>query len=131
MVSVLITTYNSARFLETCLESLRQQVYTPIEVIVVDNASSDGTRDLLRNVDPEIRVIYNDTNIGFAAAQNQAARLAKGSWLLSLNPDVVLSPDFVAKAVASGDLNPKIGVVCGKLLRWDPGGDPEFTDVID
>jgi len=131
MVSVLITTYNSARFLETCLKSLLQQVYKPLEVIVVDNDSSDGTRKVLANATPEIKVVYNDTNIGFAAAQNQAARLARGSWLLSLNPDVVLSPDFVAKAVASGELDPKIGVTCGKLLRWNSGEDPEFTKVID
>jgi GT2 family glycosyltransferase len=131
MVSVLITTYNSARFLKACLESLLQQVYKPLEVIVVDNASSDGTRDLLARAGPEVRVIYNDTNIGFAAAQNQAARLAQGSWLFSLNPDVVLSPDFVAKAVASGNLDPKIGVVCGKLLRWIPNENPEFSQVID
>lgn len=131
MVSILITTYNSARFLHTCLESLIQQVYKPLEIIVVDNASSDGTKDLLAKADPEVKVIYNDTNIGFAAAQNQAARLAKGSWLLSLNPDVVLNPDFVAKAVESGNLDPKIGVVCGKLLRWMPNENPEFTQVID
>ena len=131
MVSVLITTYNSARFLQRCLESLLRQVYKPLEVIVVDNASSDGTRELLANAGPEVTVIYNDTNIGFAAAQNQAARLAKGSWLFSLNPDVVLSPDFVAKAVESGNLDPKIGVVCGKLLRWIPNENPEFTQIID
>jgi GT2 family glycosyltransferase len=131
MVSVLITTYNSARFLKTCLESLLQQVYKPLEVIVVDNASSDGTRDLLAKAGPEVRVIHNDTNIGFAAAQNQAARLAKGSWLLSLNPDVVLSRDFVAKAVECGKLDPKIGAVCGKLLRWNPSATPEFTQIVD
>src|ERR1700732_4429333 len=98
MVSVLITTYNSARFLKTCLESLFQQVYKPLEVIVVDNASSDGTREVLANAGPGLTVVYNDSNMGFAAAQNQAARLAKGNWLLSLNPDVVVSRDFVAKA---------------------------------
>jgi GT2 family glycosyltransferase len=131
MVSVLITTYNSARFLKTCFESLFRQVYKPLEVIVVDNASSDGTRDLLAKAGPEVRVIYNDANLGFAAAQNQAARLAKGSWLLSLNPDVVLSPDFVAHGVKAGELDPKIGAVCGKLLRWNPGENPEFTQIID
>jgi GT2 family glycosyltransferase len=131
MVSVLITTYNSARFLKTCLESLLQQVYKPLEVIVVDNASSDGTRDVLANAGPGLTVIYNDSNIGFAAAQNQAARLAKGNWLLSLNPDVVVSRDFVAKAVECGNLDPKTGAVCGKLLRWKPRENPEFTQIID
>ncbi len=131
MVSILIATYNSARFLERCLESLLQQVYKPLEVIVVDNASSDGTRDLLARAGPEVRVIYNETNIGFAAAQNQAARLAQGEWLLSLNPDVVLKPDFVAKAVEAGNVDPTIGVVCGKLLRWMPNENPEFSQIID
>ena len=131
MVSVLITTYNSARFLKTCLESLLQQVYKPLEVIVVDNASSDSTRDVLANAGPGLTVIYNDSNIGFAAAQNQAARLAKGNWLLSLNPDVVVSRDFVAKAVECGNLDPKTGAVCGKLLRWKPSENPEFTQIID
>jgi GT2 family glycosyltransferase len=131
MVSVLITTYNSAIFLEACLDSLRRQTYPDLEVIIVDNASTDATRELLASAGPEISVVCNDTNIGFAAAQNQAARLAKGSWLLSLNPDVFLNPDFVAKAVESGEIDPTIGVVCGKLLRWCPGGDPEFTQVID
>src|SRR3981081_3939260 len=131
MVSVLITTYNSARFLKACLEALLPQVYKPLEVIVVDNASSDGTRSLLANAADALSVIYNDTNIGFAAAQNQAARLAKGSWLLSLNPDVVLRPDFVATAVESAKVDPKIGVVCGKLLRWMPKENPEFSQTID
>src|SRR5258708_11065233 len=131
MVSVLITTYNSARFLKTCLESLLRQVYKPLEVIVVDNASSDGTREVLANARPGLTVIYNDRNIGFAAAQNQAARLAKGNWLLSLNPDVVVSPDFVTKAVECGNLDPKTGAVCGKLLRWKPSENPEFTQIID
>jgi GT2 family glycosyltransferase len=131
MVSVLITTYNSDRFLEACLDSLRRQVYSSLEVIIVDNASSDSTKTLLANASPAIRVIYNEKNIGFAAAQNQAARLAKGDWLLSLNPDVVLSPDFVLKALESGERDPKVGVVCGKLLRWNPGSDREFSQVID
>jgi GT2 family glycosyltransferase len=131
MVSVLITTYNSAHFLQKCLESLLQQDYGPLEVIIVDNASNDGTKDLIASAGPKIKVIYNDTNTGFAAAQNQAARLAKGDWLLSLNPDVVLSPDFVAKLISTGEMDPKAGVVCGKLRRWNPGGSPEFTQVID
>ncbi len=58
MVSVIITTYNSARFLKTCLESLLRQVYRPLEVIVVDNASSDGTRDVLANVGSGLTVLY-------------------------------------------------------------------------
>jgi len=131
MVSVLITTFNSAQFIERCLDSAERQSYRPLEIIVVDNASTDGTRELLAKRGAGIKVVYNDSNIGFAAAQNQAARSAKGSWLLSLNPDVVLSSNFIKEAVSLAELNPKIGSVCGKLLRWNPGSGLEFTKVID
>jgi GT2 family glycosyltransferase len=131
MVSLLITTFNSAQFIERCLESVRCQSYRPLEIIVVDNASTDGTQELLSKLAGGMKVVYNDANIGFAAAQNQAARSAQGGWLLSLNPDVVLSPNFIAEAVALGDVDPKIGTVCGKLLRWNPSAHPEFTKVID
>lgn len=135
MVSILITTFNSAKFVERCLNSAQHQSYRPLEIIIVDNASTDGTPELLSKLQAGkkaiYKVIYNDTNIGFAAAQNQAARSAQGSWLLSLNPDVVLSPNFITEAVSIGKTNPKVGAVCGKLLRWNPGDDPEFTKVID
>jgi len=131
MVSVLITTYNSAPFLPACLDSIWKQTYSPAEVIIIDNASRDGTRDLLATLAARANVIYNQTNVGFAAAQNQAARLASGNWLLSLNPDVVLGPDFIASVVAAGEQDDHIGTVCGKLLRWNPGANPEFTQVID
>lgn len=131
MVSILITAFNSAKFIERCLESVQRQSYRPLEIIVVDNASTDGTREVLSKLQCGIKVVYNDTNIGFAAAQNQAARSAQGSWLLSLNPDVVLSPNFIMEAASLGEVNPKIGAVCGKLLRWNPSADPEFTGIID
>jgi GT2 family glycosyltransferase len=131
MVSVLITTFNSAQFIERCLDSVERQSYRPLEIIVVDNASTDVTQELLAKRGTEVQVFYNDTNIGFAAAQNQAARAAKGNWLLSLNPDVVLSPNFIAEAVSMGERDSKVGAVCGKLLRWNPGSDPEFSDVVD
>ena len=131
MISILITTYNSARFLEKCLESIRAQTYHPVEVIIVDNASTDGTRDILAKFESQAKIIYNNENTGFAAAQNAAARLAKGDWLLSLNPDVVLDADFLAEAIAAAEGHPEVGAVCGKLLRWNPGTVSEFSNIID
>ncbi len=130
-VSVLVTTYNSARYLPACLDSTRKQTYQPLEIIVIDNASTDETRAILGRHDGPLRVIYNDTNMGFAAAQNQGIRAAGGKWLLSLNPDVVLSPDFIAQMVAAGELDPKVGSVSGKLLRWQPGAGDEFSRIVD
>ena len=136
-VSILITTYNSADYLKTCLESALQQDYADREIIIVDNASSDGTRAILREFDTSLRVIYNDTNRGFAAGQNRAIAQARGNWLFSLNPDVMLKPDFLSTLLAvSGQLaatrsGERIGALCGKLLRWKPGASSERSDTID
>src|SRR5215472_9032143 len=102
MVSVLIVTWNSARFLPECFDSLDRQQYRDIEIVVVDNASTDGTRDLLRAGETGWRAVYNDSNVGFAAGQNQAIAIASGNWLLCLNPDVVLAPDFIQRLVEAG-----------------------------
>lgn len=131
MVSVLITTYNSASVLGACLDSIFQQDYPRVEIIVVDNDSTDGTRDVLKRAGERVRVFYNEINMGFAAAQNQAMAQARGDWLLSLNPDVILSPNFISRLVAAGEADPRIGAVCGKLLRWRPGEAAERTQIID
>src|ERR1700758_5361751 len=102
MVSVTIVTWNSAKYLGECFGSLSAQDCRDLEVIIVDNASNDGTREALKRVDPRWRVIYNQENVGFAAGQNQAIREARANWVLCLNPDVVLSPDFITQLVAAG-----------------------------
>jgi len=130
-VSVTIVTYNSGRFIKRCLESVLAQKYVNKESIVVDNASTDGTIDILEQFEDRCQIIYNDENIGFAAAQNQAIRASRGEWVLTLNPDVLLLPNFIQALVDAGQFDSKIGTVCGKLLRWDPGGDPEFTRMIE
>lgn len=131
MVSVLLVTWNSARFLESCCASIERQEYTPLDVVVVDNASSDGTRELLRAREPQWTILYNDRNVGFAAGINQAMRSARGEWLLCLNPDVMLSPDFITALVDAGKTQPAAGALCGKLLRWDPGKDQPRTSILD
>ncbi len=131
MVSVLIVTWNSAAYLEPCFASLERQEVRDLEVVVVDNASTDGTRDLLRSRETQWRIIYNDKNVGFAAGQNQAIRAARGDWLLCLNPDVTLDADFVAQLVEAGNTHPEAGSLCGKLLRWDPNSEPQQTRIID
>jgi GT2 family glycosyltransferase len=77
------------------------------------------------------KIIYNDSNTGFAAAQNQAMRAAAGQWFLSLNPDVVLSPSFIEEMVQAGELDARVGAISGKLLRWYPGEEKEFSQIID
>src|ERR1700758_3876675 len=115
-VSVTIVTYNSGRFIKRCLESVLAQRYPNTEIIIVDNASTDGTIDILEQFVDRCRVVYNDENIGFAAAQNQAIRISGGEWVLTLNPDVLLLPNFIQALVDAGQFDARIGTVCGKLL---------------
>jgi len=115
-VSVTIVTYNSGRFIKRCLESVLAQRYASMEIIVVDNASTDGTIDILEQFEDRCRIVYNDENIGFAAAQNQAIQLGSGDWVLTLNPDVLLLPNFIQALVEAGQMDPKAGAICGKLL---------------
>jgi GT2 family glycosyltransferase len=115
-VSVTIVTYNSGRFIKRCLESVLAQHYNNREIIVVDNNSTDGTIDILEQFEDRCRIVYNPENIGFAAAQNQAIAMSEGDWVLTLNPDVLLLPSFIQSLVDAGNIEPKIGTVCGKLL---------------
>lgn len=115
-VSVTIVTYNSGRFIRRCLESVLEQKYPHKEVIVIDNASTDGTIDILEQFEDRCTIVYNDENIGFAAAQNQAISLSSGDWVLTLNPDVLLLPNFIHSLVDASRIDSGIGTVCGKLL---------------
>jgi GT2 family glycosyltransferase len=76
-------------------------------------------------------LIVNPHNAGFAAAQNQAIQAARGDWLLSLNPDVVLAPDFISQLVSAGRNQTSVGAVCGKLLRWQPDAPMPKTNIVD
>src|SRR5437016_5836981 len=116
-ITVTIVTFNSGRFVAQCLESVLEQDYPQKEVIVVDNASTDDTRTILREFEGRVRVIYNRENVGFAAGQNQAIALSDAEWVLALNPDVRLMRDFISMLVAAGEADSTVGSVCGKLLR--------------
>jgi GT2 family glycosyltransferase len=130
-VSVTIVTYNSGRFIKRCLESVLEQKYPGLEVILIDNASTDGTIDILEQFEESCRIVYNDENIGFAAAQNQAIALAHGEWILALNPDVLLMPDFIQALVEAGSVDSKIGTVCGKLLSIRASFDLPEKQLVD
>jgi N-acetylglucosaminyl-diphospho-decaprenol L-rhamnosyltransferase len=117
LVSVLVVTWNSAADVAGCLASLPTVVSdAPLEVIVVDNASSDGTAGVVRDSFPGARLVVNVTNRGLAAANNQALALAHGELVLISNPDVVFAPGALDAMVST-------------LLRHDRAGwvVPRFT----
>ena len=131
LVSVTLVTYNSGRFIRRCLESVLEQAYPQLEVIVVDNASTDGTVDILEQFTDRCRIYYNQENIGFAAAQNQAIALSHGAWVLALNPDVLLMKDFIEELVLAGSMDRKAGTVCGKLLSISATFDLPEEQLVD
>ncbi len=131
LVSVTIVTYNSGRFIKRCLESVLEQKYPNIEVVVVDNASTDGTTDILELFEDRCQVVYNEENVGFAAAQNQAIGISHGQWVLTLNPDVLLLPTFIPALLEAGYVDRRIGTVCGKLLTLTPDFDIPEKPLVD
>ena len=111
-----------------CLTTLLRQSHPIEDRIVVDNASTDGSLEALQSADPNLRVIRNKTNLGFAAAANQAVEAAEGSWLLLANLDVEFAPDYVARLFAAGERDSSIGAVTGKLLRPGAGSNKPIVD---
>src|SRR5579875_1273410 len=109
-VAITVVTFNSVRFIARCLEHVFKQDYPLIkDIIVIDNASTDGTRQILHGFSDRIHYVQNDKNTGFAAAQNQAIGLSVSEWVLVLNPDVVLKPDFISKALEYSTRHDRIG----------------------
>ncbi|MEZ5360991.1 MAG: glycosyltransferase family 2 protein [Bryobacterales bacterium] len=130
-VSVTLVTFNSGRFIRRCLEAVLEQRHPRMEVIVVDNASTDGTQDILERFEDRCRIVYNEENLGFTGAQNQAIALSKGDWVLTLNPDVLLLPDFIEKLMLTAKVDPQVGTLCGKLLMVDASFEIPDQRVVD
>ncbi|MEA2236515.1 MAG: hypothetical protein QOC81_1239 [Thermoanaerobaculia bacterium] len=122
LVSVIIVSWNSARFLERCLAALAAQTHRGIELIHIDNASYDDSAALVRRSAPQARQILNDTNRGFSAAVNQGVRVANGEFVLLLNPDAFLEPEYVERLVAAFTAaGEAFGMATGKLLQAESG----------
>ena len=123
-ISVIIVTYNSAPQLRPCLDSLLAQTCQDFDIIVVDNASRDGTAEIVRNEYPRVQLLANDSNLGFGNANNLALTAAQGRYLVLLNPDAVLLPDTLAKAMQHMEENTKVGMGGGLLQgtqgEWQP-----------
>jgi len=116
LVAVSIVTFNSERYIRQCLESLLSQDPAPAEIVVVDNASTDGTRGILKEFGGRVLFVFNNENTGFCTAHNQGIAATTSLWVLTLNPDVVVGPGFLRALMEAGTADPRTGIVCGKLL---------------
>ena len=141
-VSVNLLLYQPKFYLRPCLESVLNQSYKNFELLIIDNDSSDGTVEKVKEIIvrvqtagqnlPSCRIIVNQANMGFAAAHNLGIRESRGELVFLLNQDIILDIDFVKNAVAAFGQEEKIGSLQGKLLRLKVDDENlTRTDIID
>lgn len=118
-VLVSLVTYNSASTLESCLSALKAQTFTDFEVHAVDNASGDSSPKILRTALGADKVTCNDVNVGYSAAHNRAMASSPSEYVLCLNPDVALAPDFIEEMVLRASSDGALGSFTGCLYMVD------------
>ncbi len=120
IISIVIVTWNCKKFAAECLDSLRSYSQEPqAEIIVVDNASWDGTADLVRDSYPWVLLIRNKDNLGFTKANNIGIRESSGKYVCLINPDVQVLDGCIEKMVAYMEENPRIGLLGPRMLGAD------------
>lgn len=127
-VSIVLVNYNGLDHLAPCLESLKRLEYPAdrVEVILVDNASVDGSVAWLRTEWPEVRVIANDSNVGFSRACNQGVAAAKGEYVAFLNNDMRVDPRWLAELLEVASRDEAVACVGSLVMNWD-GTEVEFS----
>jgi GT2 family glycosyltransferase len=119
-ISVCIVNWNTRELLRECLRSvLDQAADLAVEILVVDNASRDGSQDMVRQTFPGVTLIANRENRGFGAANNQAAEVARGRIVLFLNSDTVVLPGTLRELMCYLDQHPQVGALGCRLLNGD------------
>lgn len=119
LISVVIVNYNGEKFLPDCLSSLCCQTILPSEVVVIDNASSDRSRELVRESYPEVKLIPNKENEFFCRGGNIGFAATSAPFVLLLNNDAFLEPNYLEEALAPMQRDDRIGSVTGKIMRTD------------
>ncbi|MBN1427797.1 MAG: glycosyltransferase family 2 protein [Anaerolineae bacterium] len=119
LVSIVIPNWNGIAHLPTCLDALARQTYHPFEVIVADNASSDGSQDLLRESYKHVQLVQLPENRGFTGACNAGMSAAQGEIIVLLNNDTEVDPAWITEVVAVFDHHPEAGIVASKMLLFD------------
>jgi GT2 family glycosyltransferase len=116
-VSIVIVSYNVRDLLRDCLRSIAQETRRAHQIVVVDNASSDGSPDMVRAEFPDVELIANPDNRGFAAANNQGLAVATGSSILLLNPDTLLLDGAIDTMLGWLERHPDVGCVGCQVLE--------------
>jgi GT2 family glycosyltransferase len=124
-VSIVIVSFNTRDLLRECIGVVRREVGGIVqETIVVDNASRDGSADMVRSQFPEVQLIRSDTNLGFAGANNRAFAVARGKYIVLLNSDAFVEPNALPLSVMHMEANPAVGLGGARLIGRDGSWQP-------
>ena len=117
-LSVIVVSYNVKGYLSLCLDSVLEAIAAmdrlgdgQSELVVFDNASSDGSADWVSLHYPSVQIIRSDENLGFSAGNNAAIRQSSGRWVLMLNPDTVVPEDTFERLLAHAEAHPEVGAI--------------------
>ena len=127
MISVVVVNWNRATLLRNCLHSLQKQLDIELEIIVVDNGSTDGSLEMLNSEFAEIRIIRNPTNLGFCTANNQGIAAASADYIGLLNNDAEADPGWAAALLRACQSSLSVGMVASKILVHE---NPSIIDKV-
>jgi len=128
-LSIILVCWNNKDYLEPCLDSLHESnMRYDYDVVVVDNGSTDGSQDMLREKYPQVKIIQNDHNVGLGKASNQGIEATSGRHILLLNNDTIVNGPSLDSMVEFLDTNPNAGAVGGKLLNPDGSVQSCYND---
>lgn len=117
LVSVVIVNYNGKELLKTAIQSIKKSTFKDFEIIVVDNASTDSSQEFLKKKHPDIKVVNNNTNLGYSGINN-AIKFCKGKYILFLNNDIKIDKECIARLVKSIEANGAIGMTAPRLINY-------------
>lgn len=115
-VALIIVNWNGCQHLERCLQAMAAQTFRAVDLVVVDNASTDGSKEMVRDRFPEVRLIENSSNLGFAAANNVGIRKSSAPFVATLNNDTEARHDWLEQIVAPALSDPSVGMVASKMV---------------
>ncbi len=128
--SINLVTWNGERFIDGCLHSVLAQTFKDYAVLIIDNGSTDGTISLIEESFPHLKIIKHKDNLGFAKAHNQAIHWSDSEYVICLNQDIILEPNFLQLASDFLDRNEKVGAITGKIRRLDDNQPTNYLDTV-
>ncbi|MFH1613412.1 MAG: glycosyltransferase family 2 protein [bacterium] len=124
IASVIICNYNGYKYLNTCLQSLKEQLFKDFEVILVDNGSNDNSVEFVKEKFSEIKIISHQKNLGFAEGTNSGIKKAKGKYIITLNNDTKVDKNWLKQLVEKANLDNQVGMCASHIVYYE---FPEFV----